>query len=185
MKKENKKQYTRQNDRFSAKFHLSAEERSALQAEMRKEGWENFSGYIRNKIFGEDSMIMVNKLIENKDPEDLVLLLKNCILELATKYDYVIFRYDKDMNQLYKEEGVDLKKWTDVTNHWHSVLVTETQKTLRTINKIADVLELDKYYEMPSDKMVIDPKTASVEEMDKLAEQLRIERIALGHDGKL
>lgn len=89
------------------------------------------------------------------------------------------------MNQLYSEEGVDINKWINATNQWRKALDADVNEVLGTIRKIAKVLDLDDYFHLPSDDMHIDPKHPSQEEMDKLAEQLRIERKAMGYGDEL
>ena len=184
MKKENKKQYTRQHEQFTAYVYLKPEERSVLEIEMAKEKWGSVSGYIRHILFDDNPDKKINKIIEEKIPEELVVLLKNAVLDLASKTDYFRFRYEKDMAQLYREEGVDINKWIKATNDWHARYVFETQRVFSTLRKIARALELDDYFSMPSDNMKLS-ENPTQEEMDRMAEQLRIERIALGYNDDL
>ena len=185
MKKENKREYTKQKDRFLVSLHLKWDEKSVLENEMKKEEWENISGYIRYRLFGMDPTKKIRKQIAEKEPEDLVNILKNAVLELAAKADYYRFRYDKDMSQLYREEGVDIKKWIEATNKWRRTIDNDFMEVFSTIRQIAKVLELDEYFHMPSRDMHLDNEHPSQEEIDKMAEQLRIEKIALGYGDEL
>ena len=119
-------------------------------------------------------------MIEGKNPDDLVLLLKNGVLELAEYFLYFYDRYNKDMKQLWKEEGVDLQAWTNATNRWHKEIIKKIEKYLSTCRKIAAELCLDEYFELPS-KAMNPAWDASTEEMDAVAEQLRKERVAMGN----
>lgn len=185
MKKENQTEYFRKKNKNKIQIRLSFNELSILENEMKKEEWENISGYIRYRLFGMDPTKKIRKQIAGKEPEDLVNMLKNAVLELAAKADYYRFRYDKDMSQLYREEGVDIKKWIEATNKWRRTIDNDFMEVFSTIRQIAKVLELDEYFHMPSRDMHLDNEHPSQEEMDKMAEQLRIEKIALGYGDEL
>lgn len=185
MDKENLKEYRKQKDKFFIGVHLKRDEYSIVENELKNGDWGNISGYIKYRLFGLDPGRKLRKQIEEKNTAKLVTILKNCVLDLAAKTDYFRFRYEKDMNQLYSEEGVDINKWINATNQWRKALDADVNEVLGTIRKIAKVLDLDDYFHLPSDDMHIDPKHPSQEEMDKLAEQLRIERKAMGYGDEL
>ena len=166
-------------DRRNVQIRLNDKERSLLESAMLKDGWNNKAGYIRYKLFGADPEFEVEKMIEGKNPDDLVLLLKNGVLELAEYFLYYYGRYEKDMKQLWKEEGVDMQAWTSATNHWHAEVAKKIERYLSTSRKIAAELGLDEYFELPS-KAMNPAWDASTEEMDAVAEQLRKERVAMG-----
>ena len=178
---ENRKKYNEMANKNLVIFRTTPEERGLLESMMDKDGWENVSGFVKYKLFGMDPDRKVNELIERKNSSEIGTLLKNAVLDLTNYYIYVKYRYDKDMSQLYREEGVDVKKWISSTNKWHAELTKRTDRALSLIRRIADSLSIDSYFELPSDKMDIDQDTASKEEMDALAEQLRKERIAMGY----
>ena len=178
---EDKTQYNKYKNKSVFSIRFSPVEKSLLESMMSQEGWESMSGYIKNKLFGEDPDYKLQKRIETKDPGTIAITLKDNVLELVNQYDYVLYRYNKDMQQLYREEGVDVKKWISSTNRWHSTLAKETQSMLRLIRMIADELGLKEYFDLPSDHMpeIVYGKS-SQEEMDAMAEQLRKEAIMMG-----
>lgn len=178
--KEDKKEYFKMKDRNVIRIRMNAKERSLLETAMRAEGWEIVSGFIKYKLFGLNSERKVREMIKKKSTEELVILLRNTVLDLTDNFIYFRFRYDKDMRQLYREEGVDLKKWTGATNRWHSEIAKRTEEALTTIRLIARELGIKEYFDLPSSKMDINPDTASKEELDRLADQLRKERIMMG-----
>lgn len=184
MDKGNQKEYFKTKNRSAFSIKLNPLEKSIIEKKMRDEGWQNISRFIKSKIFDKDLDEEIDQIIEEKKTEDIVNLLKNCVLELARKTDYFRFRYEKDMAQLYREEGVDINKWIKATNDWHAQYVFETQRIFSTLRKIAKALKVDDYFSMPSDNMKLS-ENPTQEEMDRMAEQLRIERIALGHNDEL
>ena len=177
---QDKKEYFKMCNRKVTSIRLNAEERTLLQSMMRDDDWDNTSGYIKYKLFGIDTERKINELIKRKDIAELAILLRNEIMDLTEYFIYFRYRYDKDMNQLWKEEGVDLKAWTAATNHWHHEVAQRTQEVLNICRKIASELQLEEYFDMPSATMTININEATKEELDALAEQLRKERIAMG-----
>jgi len=162
-------------------MRFNSTEKAIFADMMNKEGWENTSGFIKNKLFGMDPEYRLQQAIKTKDPSTIAITLREHVLNLVDQYDYILYRYNKDMQQLYREEGVDVKKWISSTNRWHSALAKETQSMLRLIRMIADELGLKEYFDLPSDHMpeIVYGKS-SQEEMDAMAEQLRKEAIMMG-----
>ena len=178
---EDKKNYFKMADRKVVRVRMNANERTILENDMRKIGFQNVSGYIKYKVLGIDPDRKIEETIKRKSPEELTILLRNAVLDLTECFIYVRMRYEKDMNQLWKEEGVNLTKWIAATNHWQSETSKRMEELLNTVRSIAAKLELNEYFELPSSKMNIDWENGSVEEMDALAAQLRKERISMGH----
>ena len=178
---EDKKNYSKMVDKRRIHIRMNANERTILECDMRKVGFVNVSGYIKYKTLGLDPERKIDEIIKQKSPEELTILLRNAILDLAECFIYVRTRYEKDMNQLWKEEGVNLTKWIAATNHWQSETSKRMEELLNTVRTIAAKLGLNEYFELPSAKMNIDWENASTEQLDALAAQLRKERIAMGH----
>lgn len=185
MKKENQKEYYKGKNKTKLDVRLTTSEHVLLVGKMKEEDWANVSGYIKFKLFGLDYERGLDKVTEGKNAETIGAMLRDAVLILATKTDYFRYRYEKDMNQLYEEEGVDVKKWIDATNKWRKALDSDLNEVLKTIRQIAKVLQLDEYFHLPSSNMHFDPDHPSKEEMDKLAEQLRIEKKAMGYGDEL
>lgn len=164
---------------------MSANEMALLQSMMHKMGAENISAFIRYKLFGLDPDRKVNELIKQKNTDDLVILLRNQIMDLTEYFIYYYGRYEKDMRQLYREEGVDIEKWITTTNRWHSEVAERIGEVLKICKKIAKELKLDEYFNLPSSNMEIDLDNPSTEQDDRIAEQLQKERIAMGHIEKV
>lgn len=163
-------------------IRFSAEELALLQNMMAKDGWSNTSGFIKSVLFNDNPDKRIKETIKRGEPSEIGNLLRNVSMDIANHFMYFHARYDKDMRQLYREEGTDLNKWIAKTNKWHSEMTKHLQKYLGLVADIADALGLDSYTDLPSTHMEIDPETATKEEMDALAEQLLRERIAMGGD---
>lgn len=161
-------------------IRMSPEEKTLLQEEMRQNGWDNLSGFIKYKLFGLDPDRKIESLIKSGNPDSIALLLRNQLMDLTSQYIYIRYRYDRDMNQLYREEGVNLKEWTKATNKWHSALVKATNESFALLRKVAVQLGLNDFLVAESDDMSIDLDNATKEELDALAAQIHKENTALG-----
>lgn len=179
-KKEIQKVYYRERNKNIFKIRFSATERALLQDMMEKDGWLNMSSFIRYKLFGFKTDEELKKMIDRKNPESIGRLLKLQMLELARTFEYLIYRYDKDMAQLYREEGVNLQDWIDATNSSHHALISRFNDMFVLLRMIAKKLDLEDYFVMETESSAIDMETATKEELDELARQIRLEQIALG-----
>lgn len=182
---ETRKEYMRFKNRSLINIRLNKEEKSLLETGMSKEGWTSTSGYIKRKLFGKDPEKKIDAIIKGKDTGDILTIIKNEVLNLSAEYIYLTYRYDKDMATLYREEGVDVKKWRQTTNHWHAELAKATSEMFKTLRKIMRALDMDDYERLPSDDIHIDYDTATKEELDAAAEQILRERVAMGGPAKL
>ena len=178
--KEIRKQYMKTVNKNRAIIRMSPEEKTLLQEEMRQNGWDNLSGFIKYKLFGLDPDRKIESLIKSGNPDSIALLLRNQLMDLTSQYIYIRYRYDRDMNQLYREEGVNLKEWTKATNKWHSALVKATNESFALLRKVAVQLGLNDFLVAESDDMSIDLDNATKEELDALAAQIHKENTALG-----
>lgn len=183
--KEDKKNYYKMVNKKVVQLRMSANELALLQSMMHKMGAENISAFIRYKLFGLDPDRKVNELIKQKNTDDLVILLRNQIMDLTEYFIYYYNRYEKDMRQLYREEGVDIEKWKAATNRWHSEVAKRIGEVLNICRKVAKELNLNEYFNLPSASMEIDWEDPSTEKLDLIAEQLQKERIAMGHIDKV
>ncbi len=178
--KEIRKQYMKTVNKNRAIIRMSPEEKTLLQEEMRQNGWDNLSGFIKYKLFGLDPDRKIESLIKSGNPDSIALLLRIQRMDLTSQYIYIRYRYDRDMNQLYREEGVNLKEWTKATNKWHSALVKATNESFALLRKVAVQLGLNDFLVAESDDMSIDLDNATKEELDALAAQIHKENTALG-----
>ena len=148
---------------------------------MKDEDWNNVSGYIKHKVLGLNYEQKTNRKNADRDNNAIGTLLLNATLDLAGQIEYLNYRYNRDMQQLWREEGTDWNKWAKATKPWHNTMLAKTEEALTLIRRICEVLNIREYFDLPSDSMNIDPDNATKEEMDALAAQLQKERIAMGH----
>lgn len=179
-KKADRQAYLQLANQNIVRVRMNAKERAILHVQMSADGWTNMSAFIRFKLFGLDPDRKVDALIKTKSPDSIALLLRDQLMELTSHYIYIRSRYDRDMSQLYREEGVDLKKWTRATNKWHSALVKATNESFVLLRKVAVQLGLNDFLVAESDDMSIDLNNATKEELDALAAQIHKENTALG-----
>ncbi len=179
-KKEARQQYQKMANKNLVHLRMSPEEKTLLQEEMRQNGWDNLSGFIKYKLFGLDPGQKIESLIKSDNPESIALLLRNQLMDLTGQYIYIRYRYDRDMNQLYREEGVNLKEWTKATGKWLSALVSATNESFTLLRKVAVKLGLNDFFVSESDAMDINLDTATKDQLDALAAQIHKENTALG-----
>ena len=141
--RENKKQYHRAKDRSVIKIRINTKERIVLDDQMKKDEWENVSGFIKYKLFGDDLDTAYKKIVKEASPEDLVSLCRKELRDLNVFLIYIRFRYEKDMKQLYREEGVDIKKWIKATEKWHQNSVALLKDVYTSFREIANHLGID------------------------------------------
>lgn len=171
----------RQTNTKALPIRLSPEECMLIHEAMKKEGWDNISGFVKHKVLGLDYSRVTNRKAATHDTTAIGTLLLNASLDLAGQIEYLNYRYNRDMQQLWREEGTDWKKWASATKKCHNNMLKKTEETLMLIRRICEVLNIKEYFNLPSDEMNIDPDNATKEEMDALAAQLQKERIAMGH----
>ena len=177
---EDKRKYFQMMDRKTIQIRVNPAERSLLEIEKKKIGSKNTSGFIKYKLFGIHPEVKLETIIESNDEQSIGIIIQNYLFNLVNYYSYITYRYERDMRQLYREEGVDVEKWIEKTNLPHEALLRRTDETFRMINKIAKAIGLNDFMEMPSDAMKIDVDNASKEELDRLAEQIQKENALAG-----
>ena len=140
---EDKKAYFKVADFFSVKVKFNASENTLFEDMMSRMHATNKSRFIKLKLFGLDPDERLLGSISKDDPQLTVLALKNAVSFLGAQYAYFLQRYNKDMSQLYKEEGVDVRKWIAATNRWHSEMCVRTDQTLNLLRRICEKLGLN------------------------------------------
>lgn len=178
--KEESALYNKVKSKFAVHFRLSSTEYSLLQNQMQQEGWDNISGFIRYKLLGLNPEAKVERTFKKQSPDEIGRIFSNSVLELAGNYIYIRQRYERDMQQLYKEDGVDIKKWIAATNQPIKDLSKKTETVLNYCRVFAGMLGLNTYFEMPSQRANIEIDEMSKEELDALSAQIEKELIALG-----
>lgn len=140
---ENKKQYFNAKNKNRVSLKFSPKEMIVLEDMMKKEEWENTSGFIKYKIFGDDPDFLYKKIITKGKPEDLVDLCRKELRSLNIFLMYIRFRYEKDMAQLYREEGVDMKKWIGSTLKWNNLAIDLLKDVYTSFREIASHLGIE------------------------------------------
>ena len=157
-------------------IRLSASQSETLQQVMRAAGWTNMSAYIRYRLFGFDLDRKLDELIKTKDPNIIIILLLNHLKSLITRFEYVRFCYDLEMNHLYQKEGVDVNEWARVAKKWLSTLNVSVSKTNAFFKIIALQFGLDSFSRISeSDSPEVNLDDASKDELDAMAAELLID----------
>ena len=168
---EERKEYQKLADKLRISIRLGPKERTILEAGMKKEGWVSRSNYIRHKLFGMDINRRFKKAIQSKDPEIIENALRNTLLSLTNQISFFHWRYERDMRQLYREEGVDLRKWISATNDAHNDVLEKLDEALSVIRIITTEIGFPELF-APSDNTTVDFDEVTDAELDALAEQM-------------
>lgn len=96
-------------------IYFPPRERSMLEAEMEREGWENRSGFILEKLFGgeENRRKAFSKMLRTS-PVNAEAALKNELEVLNARLDYFDQLYTKQLNYMYTEAPMT----QETANYW-------------------------------------------------------------------
>lgn len=169
--KEKRKKYYRAKRCQSVKLHLNTKERTILQTRMNKEGWENTSGFIKYCLFGDDPDYKYKKLLEENNPEQMSIVLNTMVHDIMISLNYFQFRYEKDMRQLYREEGVDLRAWVKATYEPHVQTIQLLSDVYGSLRQIADHFGIE-IRGVQLNPLPEDFDYSNKENLDKIAQEL-------------
>ena len=179
-KKAIRKVYQQHADQGRKCIFFTVEERAMLERKMEEEGWTNMAAYIRYVLLGLDVDEGIESIIRSKDSDAIGRIMYHVVQDLTNRYEYYHYRYEKDMHQLYQEEGVNIKDWASVTNKWHVSMLIKLIQAYKLLTKIALELGLDNLFVEESSIPDIDMEAATPEELDAIARQIMDEQIAQG-----
>lgn len=165
-------------------IRMTPEENIILGNMMRAEGWENITGFCKRKIFGKDPEVLFKnhqkRHAEEADPKYFGLELRDACYYLAEVYMKVEARYNKDMQQLYREYGFDQNKWEKRAAKYFREFKRRQYEMFKVITQIAKVLNIEKYFEMEFQKIDYDAETATEEERQAFGALMKKELAAHG-----
>lgn len=175
--KQVKKEYFKAKDSVAVKIRLNLREQILLQSMMQKDGWENVSGFIKYTLFGDDPDARYKKILHESSPEEIITLARTELRHINAFLSFINFRYDKDMKQLYREEGVDIKKWIAATEKPHSAAIALLKDVYTSFREIAFRFGIDISHESlapePEEHDYSDTK-ANDETAKKIYEQFQV-----------
>lgn len=140
---EDKKEYFKAKNESRITLKFTPSEMTLFEKLMSDLNAVNKSAVIKYKLFGfEPEKVLADK-IKDQDEEAILFAIKNEIAQLNANFSYIRHRYDKDMRVLYREEGVDMKKWTSATNRWHAEASVRMDTVIELLTRIAKALGVD------------------------------------------
>lgn len=134
MKKTDKKHFKKLYDSKIKKLSisLSPQEKSLLDAMMKKEEWENVGGFIKYKLFGLSYEKKYHNAINTADEELLKKILINLMSDLNNQLDYINAKYTKELETLkMTTQMVDAKsisKWVALLKQWNDNVEKKTEQ---------------------------------------------------------
>lgn len=138
-----RKEYYKAKNQTMIGVWLNSEEKSVLNSMMKEEGWENKSGFIKYILFGDDPEMRYDKIVKKKDPNEILMICATQLRELNIFLKNIQFQYEKDMNQIYQEESVNIKKWIKSTNDPHVKTIQRINDTYDVFRKIAKCIGVE------------------------------------------
>ena len=136
-------EYYKQRNKNIVKFRVSAHEKTILDIAMKDEGWENVSGYIKYKLFGASTDDKIQKIVKGKRMKEISILLFNEMKQLNEQLEFINYRYNKDMEQLFREPGVRPKVWIEATKKSHIEATDMIKGVYKMCELIARTLGID------------------------------------------
>ncbi len=142
------------------KLRLSPTERVLLKDMMKKEDWLNVSGFIKHRIFGDNPDNAYRRIIKRSTPEDVQLLMRELLGELATQIGYLNYRFGYETDQLDKINDKEKKaaKRASLVKLWKEAVVSRTdaiyedcEQILRHLSVNVDGLRQNDIRNIPDD----------------------------------
>ena len=164
------KEYRKMIKKRVVTISFNAEEKTLLDVAMNKEGWDNVSGFIKHKLFGLAIDEKIQKLTTSKRPKEVPILLFNELKQLNEQLTFQNYRYEKDMQQLYREPGVISQVWIDATKKYHVEAIDIMKDIYKMCEVIARNLGIDISHLYP--KTHLEKKAVDIDAWKKVSEEL-------------
>ena len=129
-KKPGLQEYMKMKEAGKISFRLSKPLDDELRSKMEADGWLNKTGFFIYNSLGDDEEIarLLNKAISSRDKEEYKLILTTYLKDLDNAFKYFEKMFEKDMDILYKTEGIRMEEWCAKTNRWTAKFAREIQK---------------------------------------------------------
>lgn len=137
-------------------LRFNNKERALLETMMKEEEWENMSGFIKYKLFGDKVDKAYEKKIGDLKKEDIMTAMKYLIDTLNTNIGYMNFRFTYELEQLENIENPGkkfnrkisiLKEWINECKKRNVDLYETSEKILTSMNiKVKKILQEDVRY---------------------------------------
>lgn len=106
--KQLKKEYDK--NRVQVLVWLNAKEKTVFDKLMEEEGWNNRSGFIKDRIFRGKLDTRYQKILLEADKEDTLKILKNQMTELVNTIGYLNYRFTYELDRIENSEDDDAKE---------------------------------------------------------------------------
>ena len=166
-----KKVYNDQRKKQVMHVRFNPKEIALLKKMMKDEGWNNTSGFIKYKLFGLEEEEQYETLLKSKKPEDIGIVIAEGLRGLNIFLTYINHRYEKDMQQLWREEGVDVRRWENNTRKWLIRATLLLKDILYACKKIAETNKIELIFRSgrPKDEKI---DYSDKKQMDAIAKEL-------------
>lgn len=138
-----KKEYDKR--RLNLVVSLNHKEITILDEMMKKEGWENLSGFIKDKLFEGNSELKYQKVLREATVEDNKAIIKNLMNELNNELGYLNYRFSYELEQLEKsdkEGGQKMLKKISRMQEWKAAVVNRTEEITLYLESIMKLLNI-------------------------------------------
>ena len=126
-------------------LRLSAEEECLLRRMMEDDGWENASGFVRYRLFGEDGDKEYRKVLHSGRREDMETVLLTTAESLCRKMAYLGHRYDVTMADAEATaDSADRRQMRrlEIMRVIKRAVVSATDTTVHALTEMLDALEV-------------------------------------------
>ena len=96
--------------RLQIKIDLSPKEASILDKMMREGDWDNRSGFIKYKLFGESADRKFSRMVHYAKYDDVISIVKNAVIEMNDNLGYLNYKFDYQLRRLEQDKGLPSDK---------------------------------------------------------------------------
>ena len=157
-------------------IRFNAEERSALESQMEKEGWEKISTFIKYRLglLGDRGEI-AHEIIHSGKHRNISILIKNMLTDLVEELKYYNSNYASARKQIAQNEEEQTKRIIESTLRTNARINSLFNHILCLLVEIAKQLgikdEINNFPGLP----VIDIKDPVKKDLDAAADQLLLQ----------
>lgn len=140
MDKKIKKEYDKR--RTNVLLTMSHKELTVLESMMEKDGWTNRSGFIKDRLFGENIDSKYARTLKKGSQKDATNAIQNLLQELVDDFGYLNYRYNAEIEKLEKENDKRVQKKISMLYGWQKNIRRHTDDITSLLEAILKMLHI-------------------------------------------
>ena len=140
MDKKIKKEYDKR--RTNVLLTMSHKELTVLESMMEKDGWTNRSGFIKDRLFGENIDSKYARTLKKGSQKDTPNAIQNLLQELVDEFGYLNYRYNAEIEKLEKVSDKRVQKKISMLYGWQKNIRNYTDDMTSLLEAILKMLHI-------------------------------------------